>query len=322
MKQRAVRNRTISITPQEQAKFDKHILPTPDAAQVRMNNIRDKIICGDAFEVLDKLPAGGFDLVFADPPYNIDKKFNSSRFTKRPLEEYEQWLEQWISKIPRLCKKNASIYICGDWRSSTAVHRVCEKYFRVQNRITFEREKGRGSTANWKNCSEDIWFCTISNDYYFDVNSVKINRPVIAPYTDSAGKPKDWRQTHSGRFRATYPSNIWTDITMPFWSMPENTDHPTQKPEKLLAKIILACCPHGGIVLDPFAGVATTAVVAKKLDRHFTCIELDRQYCRLAMKRLELAEDDKSIQGYVNGVFQQRNSRIKTSLQTPGIDCR
>ena len=131
---------------------------------------------------------------------------------------------------------------------------------------------------------------------------------MIAPYREN-GKPKDWSESSDGNFRDTHPSNIWTDITVPFWSMPENTDHPTQKPEKLLAKIILASTNPGDMILDPFAGSGTTAVVAAKLDRSFVAIESNEEYCLLAAKRLELAETDRSIQGFENGVFWERNSR-------------
>jgi len=109
-------------------------------------------------------------------------------------------------------------------------------------------------------------------------------------------------------FRITYPSNLWTDITIPFWSMPENTDHPTQKPEKLLAKIILASSNKGDFIFDPFLGSGTTAVVAKKLERNYSGIEIDKEFCCIAQKRLELAENDNSIQGYYNNVFWERNS--------------
>ena len=129
---------------------------------------------------------------------------------------------------------------------------VAQKHFLVRNRITWEREKGRGSLSNWKNCSEDIWFCTVSDSYTYNVDAVKLKRKVIAPYTDAEGSPKDWDDTSEGNFRLTYPSNLWTDITVPFWSMPENTDHPTQKPEKLVAKIVLASSNPGDVVLDPF----------------------------------------------------------------------
>ena len=102
-----------------------------------------------------------------------------------------EWLESWLPKMIRLLKPGASVYICGDWRSSTAIQLVCDKYLIVRNRITFEREKGRGAKKNWKNNSEDIWFCTVSNDYYFDADVVRLKRQAIAPYRED-GKPKDW----------------------------------------------------------------------------------------------------------------------------------
>nr|MCR5034914.1 site-specific DNA-methyltransferase [Clostridia bacterium] len=105
------------------------------------------------------------------------------------------------------------------------------------------------------------------------------------------------------------PSNFWDDITIPFWSMPENTAHPTQKPEKLMAKLILASSNEGDLVFDPFAGSGTACVTAKKLGRHFIGIEKNEQYCVWAQQRLEMAEKEKGIQGYEAGVFWERNSR-------------
>ena len=185
---------------------------------------------------------------------------------------------------------------------------VLDKRFHVRNRITWEREKGRGAKSNWKNNSEDIWFCTCSDDYYFNVDSVKLKRRVIAPYRTHDGKPKDWDECKNGNYRLTHPSNLWTDITIPFWSMPENTDHPTQKPEKLVVKLILASSREGDFVFDPFLGSGTTAAVAKKLNRKFSGVEMNREYCCWAEKRLQLAEQDPSIQGYADGVFWERNT--------------
>ena len=130
---------------------------------------------------------------------------------------------------------------------------------------------------------------------------------MLAPYKEN-GNPKDWENDSDGNFRLTHPSNIWTDITIPFWSMPENTEHPTQKPEKLLAKIILASSKKEDIIFDPFLGSGTTAVVAKKLSRKFVGVELDEKFAALAIKRLETAEINKSIQGYKEGVFWERNT--------------
>jgi site-specific DNA-methyltransferase (adenine-specific) len=278
---------------------------------VTTNEVRDRVFCQDVFEALPKLPHQSVDLMFADPPYNLTKSFNDRKFKKISIDKYSEWLDSWMSLVSRILKPTASIYICGDWRSSAAIHRLGEKYFIPQNRITWEREKGRGAKSNWKNCSEDIWFFTASENYYFNVDAVMLKRQVIAPYTDRNGDPKDWTETENGRFRVTHPSNLWTDVTVPYWSMPENTDHPTQKPEKLLAKIILASSKPGDLVFDPFNGSGTSTVVAKKLERHYLGIEIDETYCCLAQKRLDLASTERAIQGYVDGVFWERNTLKK-----------
>ena len=228
-------------------------------------------------------------------------------FKKRSDEAYEEFTESWVKAVIPLLKKNASIYVCCDWVTSPVIGLTLKKYFNIQNRITWQREKGRGALSNWKNGMEDIWFATMSKQYTFNVEDVKIRRKVVAPYKVD-GKPKDWEETKDGNFRNTYPSNFWDDISIPYWSMPENTAHPTQKPEKLLAKIILASSNPGDVILDPFLGSGSTSVTAKKLGRNYMGIELDEQYCVWAEKRLEMAEEDSTIQGYTDGVFWERNT--------------
>lgn len=303
-KPRAPRNRTIELSADEIEKYRKNILASND----NFEKIENKIICADAFDALGKLPEKTFDLMFADPPYNLTKNFGGNSFKRVSDADYEQWLDSWLSKTARLLKPTASVYICGDWRSSGAIQRVGAKYFIAQNRITWEREKGRGARENWKNSSEDIWFFTVSDRFFFNLEAVKTKRKVLAPYTDKNGAPKDWDKSDGENYRLTAPSNLWTDLTVPFWSMPENTAHPTQKPEKLLAKIILASTAENDLILDPFLGSGTTAAVARKLNRRFVGIELDENYCLLAEKRLALAEIDKTIQGFTDGVFWERNS--------------
>ena len=303
---RAPNNRTVKLDPSDIGRLEALILNGPKAGSETLS----KIVFGDAFEILPELGSGRFDLLFADPPYNLTKEFGISTFREKSDEDYEAWLESWISLCVPLLKPTASVYICGDWRSSGSIQRIGSKYFKLRNRITWEREKGRGAKANWKNAAEDIWYFTVSDDFTFNLDAVKQRRRVLAPYKDN-GQPKDWDETADGKFRDTHPSNIWTDITVPFWSMSENTDHPTQKPEKLLAKIILASTNKGDLILDPFAGSGTTAVVAKKLRRKFVAVEADENYCLLAAKRLEIATRDTSIQGFEHGVFWERNSGKK-----------
>lgn len=306
----AARNRTIVITDEETGLYRNKLIKLDNPAT--KEQITNKTICQNTFEALKYLPENSLDLLFADPPYNLTKQFNEQKFQQLSLDEYEIWLDGWLKNCIRLLKPTASVYICGDWRSASSIQRIGMKYFKLRNCITWEREKGRGANANWKNCSEDIWFFTVSDDYTFNVENVRVKRKVIAPYKEN-GKPKDWNEEENGNYRLTHPSNLWTDLTVPFWSMPENTEHPTQKPEKLLAKIVLASTNEDDLILDPFLGSGTTSVVSKKLKRKYVGIEIDERYCCLAEKRLSIAENDKTIQGYTNGVFWERNT---LNLQT------
>lgn len=305
-KKSAPLNRTIRLTKEDEKKFSHFLSSFKSSAALK--EIENSIINQDLFEVVNFLPQQFVDLLFIDPPYNLYKKFSGNSFRKKSFSEYEEWLESWFEKLIPLLKPDASVYFCSDWKTSVSVFNVLNKYLNVRNRITWEREKGRGSTKNWKNCHEDIWFCTVSDNYYFNADAVKLKRRVLAPYRDENKNPKDWTTEEKINYRLTHPSNIWTDLTIPFWSMPENTEHPTQKPEKLLAKIILASSRKGDFVFDPFCGVGTSLVVAKKLERKFCGVEIEKKYALLALKRLELAEKDKSIQGYSDGVFWERNT--------------
>jgi len=305
-KKRAPRNRTITVSAKEGVLLKKKLF-YPNSKKIPLSQIKNKTICADLFSVLDLLPDKFADLLIIDPPYNLDKNFNGLKFSKTNDDAYLEYLKSWFPKILKTLKPNGSVYICGDWKSTFCLYQIMKDNLLIRNRIVWQREKGRGAKANWKNSCEDIWFGTKSDEYYFNVEAVKQKRKVIAPYRED-GKPKDWEETKEGNFRLTHPGNFWDDISVPYWSMPENTDHPTQKPEKLIAKIILASCPENGIVLDPFLGSGTTSVAAKKLGRKYVGIEKNEEYCCWAEKRLVLADNDKNIQGFSDGVFWERNT--------------
>lgn len=304
-KKRAPLNRTITLSANDLENLLSKLVILNK--KVSVNEITNRIINQDLFNAIEYLPENFVDILFIDPPYNLSKDFAGINFRKMDDNDYEKWIESWLIPLKKILKIDASIYFCCDWQSSRSVGNVLSKHFKIRNRITWEREKGRGAKSNWKNSSEDIWYCTNSNNFKFNIDSVKLRRNVIAPYKVN-GQPKDWNEKSGFKFRDTYPSNIWTDITIPFWSMPENTDHPTQKPEKLLAKIILASSNKGDFIFDPFLGSGTTAVTAKKLERHFSGVEINRDYCCITLKRLEKVQTDKSIQGFEDGVFWERNT--------------
>lgn len=302
---KSIRNKTISTTIEEGKKYLDRCVNINNK-QNDLSNIINKTILGNTFDVLPLLPEKSIDLIIVDPPYNITKNYSGNKFNKKSDEEYIDYTHSWLKLVKPLLKDTGSIYVCIDWCSGLIVGNILKEYFIIQNRITWQREKGRGSKNNWKNGLEDIYFCTNSNNYTFNLDKVKIRKKVIAPYKEN-GKPKDWEETKEGNFRNTCPSNFWNDITIPFWSMPENTNHPTQKSEKLLAKIILASSNENDVILDPFVGSGSTSVTAKKLNRNYIGIEQEKQYCVFTEQRLEMAEINKNIQGYEDGIFYERN---------------
>ncbi len=305
--EKAKRNKTIDTAVQDGQSFLAQCVRVNDKL-TDLSTVLDKTVHGDMLSVCACLPEKSVDLLIADPPYNLTKCYDGNTFSKKNAAAYEAYTRQWLTAVRPLLKDDASIYVCCDWESSLVIGSVLQEFFTVRNRITWQREKGRGAKKNWKNGMEDIWFATVGEDYTFNLDAVKVRRRVLAPYREN-GKPKDWQETENGNFRDTCPSNFWDDITIPFWSMPENTAHPTQKSEKLIAKLILASSCSDSVVLDPFLGSGTTSVVAKKLGRHFIGIERQDTYCVWAQMRLSLAETDKRIQGYTDGVFFERNAK-------------
>ena len=317
MKKRAPQNRTLVCSDDEILELSKNLLPVH--GRVDEADIENRIINHDTFCVIPHMPQAFVDLMILDLPYNLSKNYDGRLFRKMSGEEYGAWFATAVRALKPMLKPTGTIYICSDWKTSIHIALVLEREFKVRSRITWARDKGRGASKNWKNNSEDIWFCTVSDSYTFNVDAVKVKRRVIAPYREENGEPKGWSDESDGRFRLTFPSNIWTDLTVPFWSMPENTDHPTQKPEKLIARLILASSNKGDFVFDPFLGSGTTAVAAKKLGRRFLGIEIDHTYCCWALKRLRLADEDAAIQGYADGVFMDRNSPVRRSRQRRSI---
>ena len=305
IKKRASRNRTVTVVPEEIPLLKPYISEMED---IHDNAVIDKLIHADLYDCIDLIPDNYFDLIIIDPPYNLDKDFHGYKFSAMKVGDYEDYLRSWFHKVCDKLKGNGTLYMCGDWKCTSSMQRVIEERLTIINRISWQREKGRGAKNNWKNGMEDIWFAVKNTkDYHFCVEDVMIRRKVIAPYKID-GQPKDWEETNEGNFRTTYPSNFWDDISIPFWSMPENTDHPTQKPEKLYAKLILASSKPGDIIFDPFLGSGTAAVVAKNLGRHYCGIEKNYEYCLWGAKRLAYADNDTSIQGYSEGVFWERNT--------------
>ena len=210
------RNKTITLTTEEtQRLLDRCVLSRNLIGETDFTN---KIVCGDAFETATRLPETAYDLMIVDPPYNLTKNYGGRKFYKTNADEYAEFTERWIRALYPALKPTASVYVCCDFMSGVTIAPVLMKYFTIRSRITWQREKGRGAKNNWKNGMEDVWFCTVSDEYYFDLAAVKQRRRVLAPYREN-GEPKDWFVENGEKYRDTCPSNFWDDITVPYWSM-------------------------------------------------------------------------------------------------------
>ena len=204
-KERAKRNRTLTLTDMDREVLIKRLFIPENNRQLALDQIRNKTILANLYEVIDYLPKNSADLIIIDPPYNLTKNFHGFKFTSSADDEYLEYLRSWFPKIVSVLKPNGSLYLCGDWKCTAALQRVMSENLIVLNRITWQREKGRSASHNWKNGMEDIWFGVKNpKDYYFNVDAVKIKRRVLAPYKEN-GKPKDWEQTEDGKFRSDGP---------------------------------------------------------------------------------------------------------------------
>ena len=172
---KAGRNKTIDTTLEQGAKYLARCLTAQD---VRAGvSALDKTVNGDMLEVCALLPRECADLIIADPPYNLRKSYDGTVFSKKRADEYERYTREWLTAVKPLLKPAGSIYVCCDWESSLIIGRVMEEMFTLRNRITWQREKGRGAKRNWKNGMEDIWFATMLElyDYLMALRAIHIS---------------------------------------------------------------------------------------------------------------------------------------------------
>ena len=179
-KERAANNRTLTLEPQEIEGLRNRLLTERNISAE--TDIVNRTLNGDILKMLEFVPDNFADLIIIDPPYNLSKNFNGMKFASRSQENYDEYLATWFPQVCKKLKSNGSLYMCGDWKCTSSLQRAIEKELTVLNRITWQREKGRGAKSNWKNGMEDIWFAVKNpGDYYFDVEAVKMKRKVLAP---------------------------------------------------------------------------------------------------------------------------------------------
>jgi site-specific DNA-methyltransferase (adenine-specific) len=256
----------------------------------------------DCLESNKHITPKSVDLFFVDPPYfttgiDWDNQWKTDA-------EYYEWCRKWIKNMFGQLSDTGSAYVCCQWLHSGKYQELLsEAGFNILNRITWKRDKGRGSSVNWKQMHEDIWFVSKSKTYTFNVDDVKVIKKVIAPYKDENGNAKDWwvDPETGDKVRLTHPGNLWDSFCIPFWSSkevrsyaktkrtPENIfqKHSTQKPKDLVKTCIQASSNVGDLVVDYFGGSGTTLIACKELGRKCIIFETNKEYCDITKTRME-----------------------------------
>ena len=249
-----------------------------------------ELILGDALEALDQIQKK-VNLVFADPPYNIGKNFGE-KSKKWSEDEYVDWCKEWISKIESLLTSNGSFYIMAATQFMPYLEPFLRKNFHVLSRIVWYYDSsGVQAKKRFGSQYEPITLCVKDKrNYIFNYDNI-----AVPARTGAIRKLIDHRKKPPKRYSSKRnPGNVWYFPRVRF-RMPEYIDHPSQKPELLLERIILASSNVGDLVLDPFAGTFTTNAVAVKLRRNSIGIEIEPKYFEVGVKRVQHVIDGGEI---------------------------
>lgn len=275
-------------------------LPVAVSAEITLPRLcyshpHGEIWLGDSIEWLRSLDAGSVDLVFADPPYNI-KKAEWDTFESQ--QEYVSWSVRWIEQAARVLKPEGTLYVCGFSEILADLRLPASRFFKGCRWIVWHYKNKANLGDDWGRSHESILHFRKSHDFTFNVDDVRI------PYGEHTLKYPAHPQAETSQYgKAANKDRIWhphprgakpkdvLEIPTTCNGMHEKTPHPTQKPEELLRKIVMASSSPGDVVVDPFLGSGTTAVVAEQLKRQWKGCDLSAEFCRYAADRIELVED-------------------------------
>ncbi|SDD65433.1 DNA-methyltransferase [Paraburkholderia lycopersici] len=231
------------------------------------------------------LPDASIDLIVADPPYGLGKDYGNDS-DMRSGEDFLAWTYEWLGlAIPKL-KPTGSLYVFCTWQYAPEIFVYLKSKLTMINEIVWDRRVPSmgGTTRRFTSVHDNIGFFAVSRDYYFDLDPVRI------PY-DAATKKARSRKLFEGSkwLELGYnPKDVWS-VSRLHRQHAERVDHPTQKPLEIVERMVLASCPPGGRVLDPFMGSGTTAVACARQQREFVGYEINESYCAIARERVSAA---------------------------------
>ncbi len=249
-----------------------------------------KIIYADALEALKTIKDGSIDLIFADPPYNIGKNFNGKIEKWKSEESYLEWCYEWLDLCIQKLKPSGSFYVMTATQFMPFFDIYLRNKMTILSRLVWSYDSsGVQAKKHYGSMYEPILFCVKDkNNYTFNANDI-----LVEAKTGAKRKLIDYRKAIPTVYSSEkIPGNVW-DFARVRYRMEEYENHPTQKPIALLQRIIRASSNEGDLILDPFSGTFTTCFVAKELNRNSIGIELEDEYVKIGLRRLQLAEEFK-----------------------------
>ena len=263
------------------------------------------VLHGDCIAMLDQIDDESVDLIFADPPYNIGKQYGEFKDSWPTDEVYAQWCFTWLELCIKKLKPSASMYIMTSTQSMPYLDLWLRDKVSILSRIVWHYDSsGVQARKYFGSLYEPILYCVKDpKSYTFNADDIAVEAP-----TGAIRRLIDYRKEVPAPYKTTkIPGNAWYFPRVRY-RMPEYEQHPSQKPEALLERIIKASSNPGDIVLDPFAGTFTTCAVAQKLKRRSIGIELNIEYVKIALRRLGIASHfEGEILESINKEFAQRN---------------
>lgn len=256
------------------------------------------LLRGDAIKILKTIPDKSVNLIFVDPPYNIGKDFNGYKDKWETDEKYLNWCYEWIELCLQKLTDDGTIYLMGATQFIPYFDLFLKNKMHILSRIIWHYDSsGVQAKKYFGSLYEPILFAVKDKEnYVFNAEDI-----LVEAKTGAKRKLIDYRKAVPTVYNSQkIPGNVWYFSRVRF-RMEEYEVHPSQKPEALLTRIILASSNEGDIVLDPFSGTFTTSAVAMKLNRKSISIELDEDYFNTGIKRLN------KIQTQIKGSKSQLN---------------
>ncbi len=273
-----------------------------------------KIIFGDAIDALKSIPDESIDLIFADPPYNIGKNFNGKIEKWKTEESYLEWCYEWIDLCIQKLKPNGSFYVMTATQFMPFFDLYIRNKLTILSRIVWSYDSSGVQAKNFfGSMYEPILFCVKDkSNYTFNTKDI-----LVEAKTGAKRKLIDYRKAVPTAYNTEkVPGNVW-EFSRVRYRMEEYENHPTQKPISLLERIIKASSNENDIVMDPFSGTFTTCYVAKELKRKCIGIELQDEYVKIGLRRLNLATEfkgEKLVKQEKNFEFTNKKKDNKPNL--------